>query len=95
MLAGTMVIGHGPVDHPGLEMQRGTILCLDRRTRMTGGVAFIEEGRFEQLQTVRLILHRLGALGVAFDRAAMTGRFALYSGDRFELNKGELLQWRS
>ncbi|MEX0777282.1 MAG: hypothetical protein WD042_16380 [Phycisphaeraceae bacterium] len=29
MLAGTLVIGQGPLDHPGLEMRRGSILSMD------------------------------------------------------------------
>lgn len=93
MAAGTIVVGRGPLDHPGLEMRRGTLICIDRQAQMTLGPGFAQNGTFDQLQAVRLVLRRVGELGVTIENAAMDGRFNHYSGDRFELNKGELLQW--
>ena len=93
MLAGTIVICRGPLDQPGLEMRRGTVICIDRQTQMALGPGFAENGTFDQLQVVRLVLRRVVDLGVNIENGAISGRFVHYSGDRFELNKGELLQW--
>ena len=95
MLAGTIVLAAGHPDHPGLGMRRGTILCLGEGRPAPTGEAFAEEGRFAAAHqpVVRLILARLRRLGFRVDASRWTGSFRLYSGDRFELNRGEVWQY--
>ncbi len=92
MSAGTLVVGRGPLDHPGLEMRRGTIVCLDNKQPTRLNEAFVEDSRFSAAETValRLLFARLRQLGVPIDNATDNATFLLASGDRFELNKGEL-----
>lgn len=97
MLAGTLVLGRGPLDSPGLEMRRGTIICLDRAAAVAGAPGLAQESLFPATAApvLRLLLRCLAALGWPVDPAAMEGVYALWSGDRFELAKGEVWQWRS
>lgn len=83
MVAGTMVIGRGPYDHPGLEMRRGTIVCLDTKHQVSENAAFACAGEYEQaaMPVLRLIAGRV-----------RHPHWRLLTGDRFELNKGEVWQ---
>lgn len=92
MMAGTIVLACGPVDHPGLEMRRGTIICLDAVHDVSIGANFGEDGRFDaaQMTALHLIAVQLGALNIGGGEALRRGSFCLLSGDRFELNKGEV-----
>ncbi len=87
MGAGTIVIERGPYDHPGLEMRRGTIICLDALQPLQSNGALTEEGEFElsAVSTLALILRNIGG-DITHER------WRLFSGDRFELNKGEIWQ---
>jgi formylmethanofuran dehydrogenase subunit C len=98
MIAGTVVVGHGKLEAPGLEMRRGTVLGLDRSAAgapLGGHVA--EAGTIDAAlcPVIRLLLRRLADLGWVVDPAAMTGRYRLAAADRFELGKGEIWQWVS
>lgn len=92
MSAGTIVVEHGPLDHPGLEMRRGTIVCLDDKHPTSLNAAFIETGRFHggEITILRLLWQHLRQRGIPVDKAIDTAMFLLATGDRFELNKGEL-----
>lgn len=99
MLAGTVVLGRGPLDAPGLEMRRGTILCLDpaagEAASASPGEHFADVGAFASSVSpvIRLLIRRLVALGWPVDPAAMEGRYRLFRGDTLELGRGELWQW--
>lgn len=86
MRAGTIVIARGPYDHPGLEMRRGTIVCLDPAASLDTGPAFAKDGTFDAAAApaTSLVMRSLSATAPA--------RWNLYSGDRFEMNRGELWQ---
>lgn len=86
MIAGTVVVAHGPYDHPGLEMRRGTVVLLDSRNPTTRNATFADEGVFD-LPAMRLVSKHLRALGVS-----AAAPYRLFTGDRLELNKGELWQ---
>ena len=90
MMAGTLVLGRGPYDHPGLEARRGTILCLDRTHPFTPHPGYARAGDHdaEDLVVMRLMRRRLAALGIEMELGAWT----LYDGDALELNKVELWQ---
>lgn len=98
MLAGTIVIARGPLDHPGLEMQRGTIICLEQDNEPTAGAI----GKHLSKAGV-MSLGAMPAVGIVVRRVAQimnkefqsdeNQRVRLWHGDRFELNKGEVMQW--
>jgi len=97
MMAGTMVIGCGPVDLPGLEMRRGTIIYLGDPDKLSLGDGFDQVGRFDvsEWPVLRLIGRRLGELAVAGAELLQTGQFCLFTGDRHELNRGEVwVKWQ-
>jgi formylmethanofuran dehydrogenase subunit C len=86
MIAGTVAIAHGPYDHPGLEMRRGTIVLLDAAMPASGNAVFAGEGAFD-LPAMRLVSKHLRSLGVNAQPP-----YRLLTGDRLELNKGEIWQ---
>jgi formylmethanofuran dehydrogenase subunit C len=86
MIAGTVVVARGPYDHPGLEMRRGTVVLLDSEKPTTSNAAFADEGVFD-LPAMRLVSKHLRTLGVS-----AAPPYRLLTGDRLELNKGELWQ---
>jgi formylmethanofuran dehydrogenase subunit C len=87
MTAGTIVIGRGPYDHPGLEMRRGTIICLDGECGVGENGAFALAGEYELAAMPALsLIARSGGFDVKHNR------WRLLTGDRFELNKGEVWQ---
>lgn len=96
MIAGTIIVGTGAMDHPGLEMRRGTIVSLDAGADIATSGRFAEDGVFDTSAVVvlRLLLRRMVRLGLPVDRAKLElgRRYRLYSGDRMELNKGEIWQ---
>ncbi|MEX2214348.1 MAG: hypothetical protein WD768_09490 [Phycisphaeraceae bacterium] len=116
MIAGSIVLMQKPVDHPGLEMQRGSIVCLNKDALAGGGRHLIEGGVISAgaMPALLLVLRRLRELrwpvdgphpkslpggegagaGIDLPRIA-AGKWRLWSGDKFELNKGEVLQWLS
>lgn len=99
MLAGTIALGGAqeecPFDHPGLEMKRGTILIMDPQARLLLGEGFTESGQVaaSALPAIGMLRRRLARLGYAGKPELHGGCYRLYHGDRFELNKGEILQW--
>ena len=103
MLAGTIVLGQGPFDYPGLEMRRGTILILDSQAQLALGESFTQGGVVDAsaIPAVSIVRKRLDRLGLAINgnteggevSATTAGRYRIFCGDRFELNKGEILQW--
>jgi formylmethanofuran dehydrogenase subunit C len=99
MLAGTIVIAGGPLDHPLLEARRGTVLSLQAEGFSPGslGAHLASDGRFpvESVAVLRLLLSQARALGLAVDERTWSGNTELWSGDRFELGKGECWQWVS
>lgn len=96
MIAGTIIVGAGALDHPGLEMRRGTIISLEAGAEIATSGRFAEDGVFDTSAVVvlRLLLRRMARLGLPVDRAKLElgRRYRLYSGDRMELNKGEIWQ---
>jgi formylmethanofuran dehydrogenase subunit C len=97
MLAGTIAVGRGPFDDPGLEMRRGTLCLLDPQAAPLASPAFAEEGVFDaaSFPVLGLMLWQLELPQIFGDKQSLPERFRLYSGDRFELNKGEIWQWVS
>lgn len=96
MLAGTIVLGRGLLDHPGLELRRGTLICLDQQHPFTGHPAWISHGVFESsaIAFLGLLLEHLRARGFPVTDAATRGAYELWVGDCLELERGELWQWR-
>lgn len=99
MLAGSIVIAHGALDHPLLEARRGTVLSLEHSIDTIGlrGLHLLSDEKYpvESIAALRLLLSHLRSLGVAIDESVFNGTAELWSGDRFELGKGELWQWVS
>lgn len=95
MLAGTILVGTGPLDYAGVEMRRGTIINLDAEHAFEGNAAFAAEGVFDSaaMPVARLLLKDMKRHGWVIDPAVLGGRYRLFSGDRFELGKGEIWQW--
>ncbi len=95
MLAGTIVIARGPLDHPGLEMQRGTVIGLDDAYADEPGEHLCEAGEFplSSLPAVGMVVRRACALLKHDAAQGNDQRIRLWHGDRFELNKGEVMQW--
>lgn len=95
MIAGTLAIGSGDLNHPGLEMQRGTIISLQRDARINTAVTFASDGVFNApaMAIIGLMLSHLHKLGMAITSEMKQGRWRFSSGDRLELGKGEIWQW--
>ena len=95
MLAGTIVVARGPLDHALLEARRGTVLALDAAASSLAGTHLVSDGRFpvESITALRLLLAHLKSLGLAVPQPVWDGAVELWSGDCFELGKGELWQW--
>ena len=96
MLAGTLAVGSGPIAGAGREMQRGTVLALEPAKDDSPPAAFRRAGVFPagDLVALRLILRSLRAAGMS-PAGDENDAVALYRGDRFETNKGEIFQWLS
>ncbi len=100
MLAGTIVLRSLCTDQPGLEMQRGTILCLDD---VRIGASFIQGGLIAAtaMPAMLMLIRRLEQLEWPRDwqrrmitREVAGGSWRLWSGDSLSINKGEVLQWQ-
>ena len=101
MLAGTIVLGSPCDSHPGLEMQRGSIIGCDQ---MKVAASFSASGTIaaSAMPAMLMVLRRLrslqwkcesGPLATSCDAAS--GAWRLWSGDGLTLNKGEVLAWLS
>jgi formylmethanofuran dehydrogenase subunit C len=90
MQAGTLVIVQGPWHHAGMNMKRGTVICLDTQAEPGWLPYFQPDAVFEPV-IVRMILKQLGKRGydIPVDASA---RYQHYSGDRLCGNKAEILQ---
>ncbi|HUG60731.1 MAG TPA: hypothetical protein VMP03_02735, partial [Methylomirabilota bacterium] len=98
MLAGTVFVGDGPLDAPGLEMRRGTILAPRLGAPWQPPPHLADEGVFNarEFPVIQLLFRRLKqAVGWEFHASMLQGMYQLFSGDRFELGRGEVWQWVS
>ena len=97
MLAGTLAVCEGPYNQPGLEMRRGTIMLLDRNAAPPAEPSFVAESEFavDELPILSLLIQAIMLPGYFVAMNQVPKRFRLYTGDRFELNKGEIWQWLS
>ena len=82
------------IDHPGLQMQRGTILCLDPNAAIHTGPSFPAGGTIDAgaMPALLVALKRVPWADVA---QLSRGRWKTHIGDALEQNKGEVLQWLS
>jgi formylmethanofuran dehydrogenase subunit C len=87
MLAGTVIALGGLGDEAGMGNKRGSIVSGARMTPLPS-YAFATRLRPPALG---LQLRRMRALGLPVDDALLTGRWARWSGDGLELNRGEIL----
>jgi formylmethanofuran dehydrogenase subunit C len=87
MLAGTIIALGGVGAEAGMGNKRGSIASGARTTPLPG-YAFATKLRPPALV---LQLRRVRALGVPVADALLTGRWARWSGDGLELNRGEIL----
>ena len=100
MLAGTVVAGHTKtaesqdIDHPGLQMQRGTILCLDPSATLHTGPNFAP-GSTIDAGAMPALLAALRRVPWADVKQLSRGRWKMHVGDALEQNKGEVMQWLS
>ena len=94
MLAGTLVVFRGPLPSPGLSMKRGTILILDPNIEPTW-LPYYQPDCVYRPVIVQVLLGRLHALGWTLPEGSRHGRYQLYTGDRLNNGKGEILQWQS
>jgi formylmethanofuran dehydrogenase subunit C len=87
MLAGTIVALDGLGAWPGAGMRRGTIVAMSQVTLLPTFAFACSYGP----PFVRLYLRRLRALGLPVTDEQIEGRYARWSGDRLELQRGEIL----
>jgi formylmethanofuran dehydrogenase subunit C len=87
MLAGTVIALGGLGEEAGMGNKRGSIVSGARMTLLPS-YAFATKLRPPALG---LQLRRLRALGLPIADALLTGRWARWSGDGLELNRGEIL----
>jgi formylmethanofuran dehydrogenase subunit C len=90
MLAGTIVIRHGPIAHAGLGLRRGTIVYLDPATPVTWTPTYLPDCDDHPV-FLKVLLGYLPQLGFSVPAGVRHGRFRRYSGDRLVLGKGEVL----
>jgi formylmethanofuran dehydrogenase subunit C len=96
MGAGTVACGTGPLHAPGLEMQRGTVFCMNGGPLSdTGHLRWDNDLEAAQAPVIGLMGHELEALGWASARPTAGDRFRFWRGDRFEGDRGEVIQWLS
>jgi formylmethanofuran dehydrogenase subunit C len=87
MLAGTIVAVGGLGATPGAAMRRGTIVAMSQATLLpTFAFACSYRPPF-----LRLYLRHLRALGLLLSDEQIEGRYARWSGDGLELQRGEIL----
>ncbi len=91
MQAGTLVIQQGPWHHVGMNMKRGTVLCLDALAEPGWLPYFQPDAVFEPV-IVRMILKQLSRRNYDLPRNAVSGCYQQFSGDRLIDNKAEIFQ---
>jgi formylmethanofuran dehydrogenase subunit C len=92
--AGTLVVFQGPLPTPGLSMKRGTILILDPTIEPTWLPYYHLDCVFRPT-FVQILLGRLQTLGWPLPEGSRHGKYQLYTGDRLNSGKGEILHWQS
>jgi hypothetical protein len=85
------VIQHGPWHHVGMNMKRGTVICLDSQAD-PGWLPYFQPDAKYQPVIVRMILNRLMQLLYPLPVDALSAIYQQYSGDRLLNSKGEILQ---
>ena len=93
MQAGTLVVFRGPLPTPGLSMKRGTILILDPNVQPTW-LPYYQPDCVYRPVFAQILLGRLQALGCTLPEGSRHGKYQLYTGDRLNGGKGEILQWQ-
>jgi len=93
MQAGTLVIFQGPLITPALSMKRGTILILDPTSKPTW-LPYYQPDCIYPPVFVQILLGRLQTLGCNLPKGARHGKYQLYTGDRLNNGKAEILQWQ-
>jgi len=94
MQAGTLVVFRGPLlSMPGLSMKRGTILILDPNIEPTW-LPYYQPDCVYRPVFVQILLGRLQALGCKLPEGTRHGKYQLYTGDRLNSGKAEILQWQ-
>lgn len=100
MIAGTIVVGRGPLLRPGVDNRRGTIWLLepgvpsDARSAAPDdlppwGPGYTRDGVFAPV-ILRVVLRRLMTLGFPLPAGVLDRRWEQWSGDRLRLHRGEL-----
>jgi formylmethanofuran dehydrogenase subunit C len=87
MLAGTLVALGDLGAHPGVDMRRGTIVAMSAPL-MLPTFRFACTYRPPHL---RMVLRRLAAIGAPVGAEHVDGRYARWSGDALDLDRGEIL----
>jgi formylmethanofuran dehydrogenase subunit C len=93
MLAGTLLVVQGALLHPGLELRRGSIISLERSQATALEPHFRFDFRTRPV-ILKILLGRLLELGYPLPAGCRHGLYALYTGDRLSLNRGEFWQWQ-
>ena len=91
MLAGTIVVGGNPGLRPGAGMKRGSIVCLSAAELLP---TFSYDCCYHPVY-LRLCLMRLARQGLPVTEAHLNGDYQRWSGDAIELNRGEILIYKS
>ncbi len=89
MQSGTLVIQQGPWHRVGMNMKRGTIICLDPQAE-PGWLPYFQPDAVFQPVIVRMILKRLKRRSSELLIEAISARYQQYSGDRLQSCKGEI-----
>ncbi|MBI1336988.1 MAG: formylmethanofuran dehydrogenase subunit C [Phycisphaera sp.] len=90
MGAGTIVVGQQIASDPGLSMRRGTILALGKLPELHAHLA--DAGLFDPsaLPAISMTLRRANHLLQTIPDSVT--KLQLFTGDRFELSRGEVIQ---
>lgn len=91
MLAGTIVVCGRPGIRTGAGMKRGSIILMSEAEILP---TFSYDCRYHPV-ILRLCLSRLAEKGLPIDDACIEGEYVRYSGDAVELNRGEILMYKS
>lgn len=88
MLAGTLVVGEGELQSPGLGMIRGTILALNSAPKVLP--TFRPDGLVQPV-VLRVLWRRLQQLNFLLPSGLDDARYESFSGDMLSGNRGEIL----
>jgi formylmethanofuran dehydrogenase subunit C len=91
MLAGTIVVCGRAGNRTGAGMKRGSIVLMSEAEILP---TFSYDCRYHPV-ILRLCLSRLADKGLSVDAACIKGEYERYSGDAIELNRGEILIYKS